>query len=389
VKVEVNTNPSLKSQLEAIDGFTREKIAATNGAQRINRLPGVIKIPVVVHVLYHTPGENVSQSAIDLLIGALNRDFNRRNADTANIPAAFKPYAAIMGFEFKLATMDPRGVSTSGIIRKYTPVDYWMSDDKMKFSASYGADAWDSKSYLNVWICNLRDVIGYSTFPGMDASKDGVVISINDFIYHKGTTPKVNDHRTIVHEVGHWLNLYHVWGEGYCGDDKVDDTPKQSTYTPGCPTGARVSCGNSPVGDMYMNFMDFTDDVCMNMFTLGQRQRARSLFEPGGARHSILNSIGFNISMIEETTLPDFYPKWLQVQVYPNPTTSSINVYFDYDERWSGKEIQVLDISGRIVVSKMISSKIETIDVARLNAGVYFIRAQKDGERINAKFIKR
>lgn len=389
VKQEIHTNPALKSELEAINGFTREKMAGANESQRTNRVPDVIKIPVVFHVLYHTPDQNLPASAIDLLIGALNRDFNKKNADTANIPAAFKPYAAAMGFEFKLATTNPSGKGTNGIIRKYTPLQYWMSDDKMKFTASYGDDAWDSKSYLNVWLCNMRDVLGYSTLPGMDASKDGVVISFENFINPRGTTPTINDHRTIVHEVGHWLNLYHLWGEGYCGDDKVDDTPTQSIYTPGCPSGARVSCGNSPLGDMYMNYMDFTDDACMNMFTTGQRQRARTLFEIGGARHSILNSKGLNIATTQETTLSDFYPKWLYAQVYPNPATSSINVYFDYDERWIGKEIQVLDISGRIVISKMISSKIETIDVARLNAGVYFIRAQKDGERINSKFIKR
>jgi hypothetical protein len=293
-----------------------------------------------------------------------------------------------MGFEFKIATMDPQGVGTSGVVRKYTPIVYWMSDDKMKSSESFGDDAWDSKSYLNIWICNMRDVLGYSTLPGMDPKKDGIVLAVEDLFVQRGTTPAKNDLRTIVHEAGHWLNLYHIWGEGYCGDDKVEDTPKQGSYTPGCPNGTRVTCGNGPIGDMYMNFMDFTDDVCMNMFTKGQRKRARVLFEAGGPRNSILYSKGLTTSMIEPTALPDFYPKWYYAQVYPNPVTNSVNIYFDYDERWKGKKMEILDMSGRVVFSKIIGSKIETIDVSRLTAGVYFIRAEKEQEKLHAKFVK-
>jgi hypothetical protein len=222
----------------------------------------------------------------------------------------------------------------------------------------------------------------------MDRKKDGIVLAVEDLFAHHGTTPAINDLRTIVHEAGHWLNLYHIWGEGYCGDDKVDDTPKQSSYTPGCPNGTRVTCGNGPVGDMYMNFMDFTNDVCMNMFTNGQRKRARVLFEPGGPRNSILYSKGLNTSIIEPATLPDFYPKWYNAQVYPNPAATSINIYFDYDERWRGKKMEILDMSGRVVLSKIIGSKIETVDVSRLTAGVYFIRAEKEEEKLHAKFIK-
>jgi len=388
VNRQVSEDISLKDKLEQVDAFTRERTTSTGSAQRVNGIPETITIPVVFHVLYHTREQNIDRSFLNHLIAALNRDFNKKNSDTSNIPSVFKPYATSMGFEFKMATMDPKGRSTDGVVRKYTPIVYWMSDDQMKFSASYGDDAWDSKSYLNIWICNMKDVMGYSTFPGMDPLKDGVVLSIEDIFKARGTTPKINDLRTVVHEVGHWVNLYHIWGEGYCGDDKVDDTPKQGSYTPGCPSGTRVTCGNGPTGDMYMNFMDFTDDVCMNMFTKGQRKRARTIFEDGGPRNSILYSKGLNTSMIEASLLPDFYPKWYSPQIYPNPATTSIKIYFDYDERWIGKKMEFLDISGRVVFSKIIDSRIETIDVNRFTAGVYFIRAEKDGEKLHAKFVK-
>lgn len=381
-------NPLLQNQFDDVKRFIEGKLGAAPVIARTAQVPDLIKIPVVVHVLYRTPDENVPLQVIENMIAALNRDFRKRNSDTANTPAAFKSLVADMGFEFKLATMAPNGAGTNGIIKKYTPIKYWISDDKMKFSSDYGSDAWDSKSYLNIWICNMKDVLGYSTLPGLDARKDGIVISIEDFYNPHGTTPGLNDHRTLVHEVGHWLNLRHIWGDKYCGDDGIDDTPKQSTYTPGCPSGIRISCGNTVTGDMYMNYMDFTSDVCMNMFTNGQKRMARILFETGGPRNSILKSKGLNRATTQAAELPDFYPKWLHAQVYPNPATTSLNVYFEYDERWAGIDLLVFDISGKIVLTKKINAKVMNIDISRLVSGVYFIKAEKEGEKVHAKFIK-
>jgi len=388
-KQEVSANPLLQSKIDEIDAFIKAKTNETINTQRTTQLlPEIIKIPVVFHVLYHTPDQNVPIEAIDLMMAALNRDFNKRNADTTNIPSVFKPLSTSMGFEFKLATTAPGGAGTTGVIRKYTPLKYWMSDDKMKFNSNHGDDAWDSKSYLNIWLCNMQDALGYSTLPGMDPKKDGVVISFEDIFNARGTSPTINDFRTIVHEVGHWLNLSHLWGDGYCGDDKIDDTPKQSTYTPGCPSGLRVSCGSPVTGDMYMNFMDFTNDVCMNMFTTGQRKRARAIFEPGGARNSILYSKGLKIPIISVAQPPDYYPKWLQTQVYPNPATSYIDFYFEYDVRWLGREMKILDMNGKVVMNRNIASKVQRIDISKLSAGIYFIVAEKEEEKLHAKFIK-
>lgn len=385
---EFNADPTLKIKMDNLENFTRSAISSQNQQQRNIRLPDIIKIPVVVHVLYRSPEENVSSESIAQMLIALNRDFAKQNADTVNTPAVFKSSASDMGFEFKLATMDPWGVSTSGIIRRYTPIRYWLSDDAMKFDDSYGSDGWDSKSYLNVWICNMKDVLGYSTFPGLDAKKDGIVISLENFQNSYGSTFGLNDYRTIVHEVGHWLNLKHIWGDGFCGDDGVADTPQQSTYTPGCPTGSRISCNNAPTGDMYMNYMDFTYDPCMNMFSKGQRERARAQFEVGGPRNAMLSTRGLYASQILGAPVPDFHPTWLHPQVYPNPANSVVNVYFDYDVRWMGKDIMVVDMLGRVVMTKKIDSKIQQFDVSKLNSGVYYIYAKKDEEFIKSKFVK-
>ncbi|MBS1920846.1 MAG: T9SS type A sorting domain-containing protein [Bacteroidetes bacterium] len=382
------TNPSLQNKINAIEAFTKKAIKNFQNIR--SRLDGnfVIRIPVVVHILYHDPSEDISDNQVMEQIEALNRDYRRLNADTVNTPSYFKPVAADCNIEFLLATSDPMQRSTTGIIRKYTPIRSWDEDDKMKFSASLGDDAWDATSYLNIWVCNIKGILGYSSFVGGPANVDGVVI--NTSVFGQSNTISTYDKgRTAVHEVGHWLNLKHLWGDTDCGDDSVADTPKQSTYTVGCPSGIRISCDNAPNGNMYMNYMDFTYDDCMNMFTQGQKERMRALFESEGPRYSILFSRGLDTPLIYQTPKPDEPPQWLHPQIYPNPASNDLYLDVEYDVRWIGKTVNLINLQGKIVKQVVISSEYQKIDISSLAGGMYFLFAKKeDGATIRMKFIK-
>lgn len=385
---QLGKNPSLQGKMDAIERFTQNSIKKSQNIQSRLEDGLVIRIPVVVHILYHEPGENISDSRVMEQIAALNRDYRRMNTDTVNTPNYFKQFAADSRIEFRLAISDPQQRSTTGIIRKYTPIAQWEGNDKMKFSSSYGDDAWDADSYLNIWVCNLKGVLGYSSFIGGPANLDGVVIS-NSVFGQTGTFSAYDKGRTAVHEVGHWLNLKHLWGDTDCGDDQVADTPPQSTFTMGCPSGMKVSCNNSPTGNMYMNYMDFTYDDCMNMFTKGQMDRMRAQFDEGGPRSLLLFSQGLNTPLVYQTEVPDSPPKWLHPQLYPNPATIELNLDLVYDIRWLGKTVTIFNSAGQVEMQFVINSKYQKIDISRLPGGLYLMSAKKeDGATIREKFIK-
>jgi hypothetical protein len=375
-------DPALQTAQDAAQNFVSHQLS------RISSEPigKTITIPVVVHVLYHYPHENISDSIVKTQIIALNRDFRKLNGDTVKIPQAFKAFAADCGIEFQLATVDPKGRATSGIVHKYSPITLWSTDDKIKLSSEMGDDGWDAKSYLNIWVGTLDRFLGYSSVPGDPEDKDGVVISNTAFGIINGGP--YGHGRTCVHETGHWLGLKHLWGDADCGDDGVADTPKQQTFTNGCPSGIRLSCNNAPYGDMYMDYMDFTNDPCLVMFTKGQRQKMRALFEQGGARSSILSSNGLGTPANAEMAFPDSPPRWLNLNIYPNPASTELIVNVEFDARWLGKELQVINIAGQIELRKTISSKVQKVDVSHLKPGLYFIRAEMQGGKIMEKFVK-
>ena len=388
-KNEINKNADFKNQQQAIEDFTNRYINSVKDSNQF-RVTGVtiIKIPVVVHVLYHFPGQKISDDIIRNQIKILNRDFRRKNADTVLTPFAFKNVAADCEIEFQLATSDPRQFSTSGIEKKYTPVLTWEANDKMKFDTEMGCNGWDSKKYLNIWVCNMGGLAGYSTLPGGDPQKDGVVVDFGAFNANlSGSAYDMG--RTTVHEVGHWLNLKHIWGDSDCGDDGVSDTPKQEIYTVGCPTEIRKSCNNGAAGNMYMNYMDFTSDACMNLFTNGQKARMHSLFAAGGARQSLLSSTGLSapLVIVSPVELPD--PTWLFAKIYPNPVTDKMKFNLEYDNRWIGKTIKVTNLNGQHIKLIRITANVFEVDLSQLPSGVYFLTAKKDdGDFIRHKFIK-
>src|SRR5664279_2917617 len=190
-------------------------IANADDANVRDTLPGeVIVVPVVFHVLYNTSVQNVSDQQVLSQLTVLNNDYRRLNADTINTPEPFKKIAADTRIVFCLAKVDPNGRYTSGIIHKYTKEALFLSDDEMKFSSGGGDDAWDSKKYLNIWVCNLFGrTLGYAVMPGGPAEKDGVVIQYTAFGTLGTAVAPFNKGRTTTHEIGHWLGLRHLWGD--------------------------------------------------------------------------------------------------------------------------------------------------------------------------------
>jgi hypothetical protein len=292
LEMQQENDPERMERLKEIEQHTAKVLS--NPTRSVN---GTITIPVVVHVVYNTAQENISDAQIFSQIAILNEDFTRTNPDAGDTPADFLSVAADSEIEFCLATVDPQGNPTNGITRTQTNQSSFSTNNSVKFDASGGKDAWPAGDYLNIWVCDISGgILGYAQFPGGPASTDGIVC---DYLYFGdiGTaTPPYDLGRTATHEVGHWLNLRHIWGDGGCGvDDFVADTPLAGgpnfngfpcTY-PG-PNSCNTGSGDLP--DMFQNYMDYSDDGCMNVFTLGQKARMRALFDTGGFRESILSS---------------------------------------------------------------------------------------------------
>ncbi|HLU93626.1 MAG TPA: M43 family zinc metalloprotease [Membranihabitans sp.] len=294
-------NPQRYQRFMDLEEFTKRYIKQKQSLIRSHG--GLhITIPVVVHILHNGEpigtGLNISMTQIQSQIDVLNEDFRRQNADANNTPNEFIGVAADVGIEFRLACINPDGNPTNGVIRKYSTATTWQAlSDGIKFEP-FGSQAWPADQYLNIWVGNRiefngEEIAGYAQYPAdliSSPETDGVVVRTVSFGRTGNVQVPFDKGRTATHEVGHWLNLIHINGDyDFCSindpqyTDRVADTPEQLDQYFGCPTHPQTSCSSH---DMFMNYMDFTDDDCMNIFTEGQADRMLALFEPNGIRES-------------------------------------------------------------------------------------------------------
>lgn len=353
-----------------------------------------ITIPVVVHVVWKEDSENISDEQIKSQIEALNRDFQQLN-DQSQITSDFRPLAANVGIEFCLAQTDPRGKPTSGITRTRTSyTNVWAQlgttlnnptpRRRIYYDILEGHDAWDTQKYLNIWVGKLGNgKAGYGTFPNATKPEDvdGVVVDPNFF----GTTGSAllnsgfSLGRTAVHEVGHYLNLYHLWGNGASnfdcsGDDLVADTPQQEEAISGCPSSFIFQCGKKA---MTMNFMNFVYDDCMSMFTEGQKQRMLAALST--YRQALTQSAACNPVATDELFLT-------QIILAPNPTTDYLNITLPV--HITQCSYVIMDIAGRVLQSGNCEQSKNTIDISGFPIGYYQVGMNIENKIVVKPFIK-
>jgi hypothetical protein len=260
--------PAFRAAQMRLEGATerrREGSAAFAAAQ-------VVTIKTIVHVVYNTAEQNISAAQIDSQIAAMNKDFRATNPDKSGTPTPWKGLVADTRIQFKLVS----------VTRTQTAKTAFTTDDGVKKASTGGIAPVTPASHLNLWVCPLSGgLLGYAQFPGGPKATDGVVINYQAFGTIGTAKAPFNKGRTATHEVGHYLNLHHIWADtpGCGGSDMVADTPNAAGPNFGTPAFPHVTCGNGPNGDMFMNYMDYTDDKAMFMFTSQQVVRMRTALE--------------------------------------------------------------------------------------------------------------
>lgn len=302
--------------LEQFEAWLQDKIREQQEKPN-NKQRAVITIPYIIHVIHNGEAvgtaSNIPATWIASQMAAMNRDFRYQNADKVNLPAAFQPAAADFELEFCPAVVDPNGniLAEPGVDRvnrntkgfSAPPYSTTTFDNTVK-----PATIWDTNNYFNIWTANVgSSLLGYATFPSTTllsgitssigtATTDGVVINYLAFgDLNPGLMANFNQGRTLVHEAGHWLGLRHIWGDGTCATDYCNDTPTQQTSNTGCPTFPKVTCNNGPNGDMFYNYMDYSNDACMYCFTNDQKTRALTIMNNSPRRLSLQSSTVCNL----------------------------------------------------------------------------------------------
>ncbi|HET6992314.1 MAG TPA: M43 family zinc metalloprotease [Bacteroidia bacterium] len=375
-------NPGLQQAIDQEEQNTTAFVANhPNGYQA----RAVCVIPVVFHVVYATSGQNISNQRILDQLDVLNKDYRKLNTDANLVPSVWQPIAADCEIEFCLAKHDPTGNWTDGIERVSTTTSSWTTNDNVKHASSGGADAWDRSKYLNIWVCNLGGgLLGYSTFPGGPANVDGCVLAFS-YVGTTGTVAPYNKGRTATHEIGHWLNLKHIWGDdgsSCSGSDGVSDTPNQSSENYGCPTFPHTdACSPNSPGVMFMNYMDYTDDACMYIFTEGQKTRIWAALN--SSRLTIQTSDACMVTGIAEATLQSAF------SVNPSPTTGAFTLNFGNGSP-EHFDLTIFNVLGEIVYTHHYDALNEAelhLDLEGNAPGIYMVEVRTATARTTKKII--
>lgn len=368
-------NPAIQQSREELERHLRR---STQSGARITD-GTVVRIPVVVHVVHHNPSKliggannsNISDEQIYSQIQVLNEDY-RRIAGTSGFND--QEVGADTEIEFYLASCDKDGKATSGITRTYnaTP-EFGVYEDSLKKIIH-----WPSDQYLNIWVADLAgDYLGYAQFPDMTGLEglndengtgetDGVIIDHNNFGRRIGTavSGSYQDGRTATHEIGHWLGLLHIWGDDNCGNDYCEDTPpaEGSNSSKSCQDIFSF-CSNAKTRNMIENYLDYSPDKCMNIFTQDQKTRMHKVLETSPRRKQML---------LNSCELPQF--RKLSVTFFPNPALRGNTITMKVNQ---SVNLTIYDVMGRFLYSKdYTESKSQRIELAEVNLpkGMYLVR---------------
>ena len=405
IHYQESLTPGYINQVNTV--FDNAKAYSANNIEKSNHL---YTIPVVVHIVYNAPEQNLHDSVVLNQIKTLNEDYNRQNADTVNMRPDFDIVKGSPQIEFVLAQIDENGLPTTGITRTLTSQPSFGSFaiitgdftdlEKVKSTADGGHDPWDQSRYLNIWVCNMSvDVfgtevtalLGYATPPdglpnwppgSTNGMSDGVVIQYQAFgsnnpnVLDAGAGPINVLGRTSSHEVGHYLGLRHIWGDGDCtAQDGIDDTPNADAQSNSDCDITKNTCTDNIQGtdlpDMVENYMDYSAESCQNTFTKGQVDLMHGVLE--NERYDLTHN---NPAGVNELVAFNW-------SVYPNPASESITI----SSASVLSEVRIYDLSGMIVDKVDLSSTDQSIDVSKLGRGMYLIEVVNVSQKRESKRI--
>ena len=331
----------------------------------------IITIPVVFHIIWQEDKQNLDEEVVIDQLLLLNECFNAENSDTSILTDTLKDWVGNFGIRFELAHEDPNGFMTNGITRTKTINPHFSSYNNLVKKSNYGKEPWPTDRYLNIWVCNLLDdLYGYAQFPGGPIETDGVVVdwqTVGNGIY-PWTYPSLENlacGKVLVHEIGHWLNLYHPWGnEPFgCGDDYIPETGLQDgpIYSSDQCFDTLISTCNSINRVFVKTYMDYSGCDCMVTFTTNQV--VRGLASLHTYRESMINNYKPkpNINYLEETRI--------------NPTLTK-GLFYIHLPNYSGIiEVFIFDIGGKLIEYRSLHGKtINIFDISNNGNGMYFIK---------------